>query len=132
MCGIVGIVGRDATMTVDYPLFEKMTASLEHRGPDDGGVYINRSIAFGHRRLAVIDLSGGRQPVINDESTQVLVYNGEIYNFRELRRTLETEKGVSFKTDCDTEVLLHMASISDFEWLESLNGMFAFALWDHN
>src|SRR5215813_10571784 len=111
MCGIVGIIRRDPRIAADCSLLEKMTASLEHRGPDDRGLYVKGSVGLGHRRLAVIDLSGGRQPMVNKESGRVLVYNGEIYNFRELRRTLETRSGVSFETDCDTEVLLHMASI---------------------
>jgi asparagine synthase (glutamine-hydrolysing) len=132
MCGIVGIVRRDARISPDCALLERMTASLDHRGPDDGGVYIKGAVGLGHRRLSVIDLSGGRQPMVNKETERALVYNGEIYNFRELRRTLETGSDVSFETDCDTEVLLHMASISKFEWIETLNGMFAFALWDEN
>lgn len=129
MCGIVGIVMRAAAASPDGPLLERMTTAVHHRGPDDGGTYISGPIGLGHRRLAVIDLSGGRQPLVHKASKRALIYNGEIYNFRELRRALEAQDH-SFETDCDTEVLLHMASTSEFQWLESLNGMFAFGLWD--
>ena len=130
MCGIVGIVNRNDGMSPSRSLLDQMTSSLFHRGPDDGGVYISGPVGFGHRRLAVIDLSGGRQPMADQASRRILIYNGEIYNFRELRT--EMSAAHHFETDCDTEVLLRMASISDFGWLESLNGMFAFALWDND
>ena len=130
MCGIVGIVNRNDGMSPSRSLLDQMTSSLFHRGPDDGGVYISGPVGFGHRRLAVIDLSGGRQPMADQASRRILIYNGEIYNFRELRT--EMSAAHHFETDCDTEVLLRMASVSDFGWLESLNGMFAFALWDND
>jgi len=130
MCGIVGIVRRGDDESPSRSLLKQMTASLFHRGPDDGGVYISGPIGLGHRRLAVIDLSAGRQPMADPASSRILVYNGEIYNFRELRREMSASH--QFETDCDTEVLLRMASISDLRWLESLNGMFAFALWDND
>ena len=100
-----------------------MTACLFHRGPDDGGD-LRGAAGLGHRRLAVIDLSGGRQPLVHNTSKRALIYNGEIYNFRALRRELEVHKNQSFETDCDTEVLLHMASASEFQWLESLSLVF--------
>jgi asparagine synthase (glutamine-hydrolysing) len=130
MCGLVGIVQRDASSSPDVTLLEQMTASLFHRGPDGGGTYVNGAVGLGHRRLAIIDPRGGHQPLVHEQSQRALVYNGEIYNFRELRRELQTQHGIPFQTDCDTEVLLHIASSSEFRWLESLNGMFAFALWD--
>lgn len=132
MCGIVGIVCRDGRTSPDLLVLEKMTASLNHRGPDDGGIYINGPVGLGHRRLAVIDLAGGRQPMVKTASNRALVYNGEIYNFRELRRALDDRSDVFFETASDTEVLLNLASIAEFQWLESLNGMFAFALWEEN
>src|SRR5262249_20156895 len=128
MCGLVGIVQRDAGSSPDVTLLEQMTASLFHRGPDGGGTYVNGPVGLGHRRLAIIDPRGGHQPLVHEQSQRVLVYNGEIYNFRELRRELQAQHDIPFQTDCDTEVLLHIASTSEFRWLESLNGMFAFAL----
>jgi asparagine synthase (glutamine-hydrolysing) len=132
MCGIVGIVARDTEIAPG--LLEEATQLLAHRGPDDSGTLLLKQspfqIALGHRRLSILDLSPlGHQPMEDPVTGNWIVYNGEIYNFRELRRELEHE-GVEFKSHCDTEVILAAYR----EWGEAsltrLNGMFAFALWD--
>ena len=132
MCGIVGIVARDTE--IPPGILEEATQLLAHRGPDDSGTLLLRQspfqIALGHRRLSILDLSPlGHQPMHDPVTGNWIVYNGEIYNFRELRRELE-EEGVEFKSHCDTEVILAAYR----EWGEAaltrLNGMFAFALWD--
>lgn len=129
MCGIVGVLNRDHQSTVDKRLLAAMTGILSHRGPDDEGVFFSGALGMGHRRLAVIDLVSGHQPMIDEERNRALIYNGEIYNYRELRQDL-ISSGMIFSTNCDTEVLLKMATFSSYDWLEQLNGMFAFALWD--
>ena len=110
MCGICGIV---STKPIEGSLIKRMTALLEHRGPDDEGTYLTQDaqhtthIALGHRRLSIIDLSpAGHQPMANEDKTIWLVYNGELYNFRELSVQLKT-CGHQFRTDCDTEVIVH-------------------------
>ena len=110
-----------------------MSASLMHRGPDDGGVYVNGQIGLGHRRLSIIDISGGRQPMKSHDagSPQVIVYNGEIYNYLELRRELQC-LGHTFKTASDTEVLFTAYGQWGHGCTERLRGMFAFAIWDEN
>jgi len=132
MCGIVGIVARDTE--IPPGILEEATQLLAHRGPDDSGTLLLKQspfqIALGHRRLSILDLSPlGHQPMEDPVTGNWIVYNGEIYNFRELRRELEQE-GVEFKSHCDTEVILAAYR----EWGEAsltrLNGMFAFALWD--
>jgi asparagine synthase (glutamine-hydrolysing) len=129
MCGITGILRADGR-PVDAALVADMTAALAHRGPDGEGVWAEGSVGLGHRRLAVIDLTAAAaQPMVAEDGRFVITYNGEIYNFRELRRELEA-LGHRFRSRSDTEVLL----IGYAEWgtrvLDRLNGMFAFALWD--
>ncbi len=124
MCGICGYIG------IEEPgLIERMMSSIEHRGPDDEGKFVENDMALGHRRLSIIDIAGGRQPMQTADGRYVLVYNGEIYNFRELRKDLEAN-GVSFNTRSDTEVLLRLYEREGPSALEKLNGMFAFAVWD--
>ncbi len=127
MCGIVGVVGpRQPQVTV----LRAMTRALQHRGPDNEGFYRAPGVALGHRRLSIIDLSAaGRQPMRSPDGQVVLVYNGELYNYRELREELEAA-GVSFATKTDTEVLLHAYRVWGLQAVERFNGMFAFALWD--
>ncbi|MCA9705266.1 MAG: asparagine synthase (glutamine-hydrolyzing) [Myxococcales bacterium] len=124
MCGITGLVGL-----ADRPLLEAMTATLRHRGPDAEGIALGEGWALGHRRLSIIDLAGGAQPMTSADGAQVLTYNGEIYNFRELRQQLQA-RGHAFTTRSDTEVLLTAYR----EWgdglVDHLGGMFAFGLWD--
>jgi asparagine synthase (glutamine-hydrolysing) len=130
MCGIAGIIATDAARDVG-PLLERLTAELAHRGPDGTGVRFlhGRWAAFGHRRLSIVDLAGGAQPMGNEDGRVWVVVNGELYNHRELRRELEAA-GHQFRTQADTEVLVHGWE----EWgpavLERLNGIYAFALFD--
>ncbi len=131
MCGICGIVGREP---VDREVLARMTRTLRHRGPDDEGFYVAErkegvAAGLGFRRLSIIDLESGNQPISNEDGSVQLVFNGEIYNFRELRRDLET-RGHRFATNADTEVLVHLYEDLGPRCVERLNGMFAFALWD--
>ncbi|MGW5328123.1 asparagine synthase (glutamine-hydrolyzing) [Streptomyces sp. NPDC004014] len=131
MCGITGWVSYDRDLTTEATALHAMTETMACRGPDDRGVWTEGPAALGHRRLAIIDLPGGRQPmsVPTPEGTVALVYSGEAYNFTELRRDLK-DRGHTFTTDSDTEVVLH----GYLEWgdavAERLNGMYAFAVWD--
>ena len=124
MCGIAGIAGRR-----DEALVKGMTDALAHRGPDDEGVYADDHVTLGHRRLSIIDLSAGHQPMSNAEGTLWIVYNGEVYNFQELRQQLES-RGQVFRTQSDTEVILAAYEVFGDACVERLQGMFAFALWD--
>jgi asparagine synthase (glutamine-hydrolysing) len=124
MCGIAGIVGR-----VDRDTLQAMVATLTHRGPDDQGLWVAPGIGLGMRRLSIIDLAGGRQPMTNEDATLRVVFNGEIYNFRELRSDL-IQRGHHFRTQSDTEVLLHLYEEMGSACAERLRGMFAFAVWD--
>ncbi len=128
MCGLVGVASRDGRGLPPEELAELMQL-LRHRGPDDEGMYRDPFVALGHTRLAIIDPAGGRQPMISSDGRFVLIYNGEIYNYRELRKIL-AGKGYLFTTQSDTEVLLYWLIEHGTEGLISLNGMFAFALWD--
>ena len=136
MCGICGKISLNST--VDEALIRKMCSVLEHRGPDDEGVYINGvkgeglrvNAGLGHKRLAIIDLSpAGHQPMSNEDGSVWIVLNGEIYNFLELREGLE-KKGHRFKSRTDTEVVLHLYEEKGAECVKDLRGMFAFAIWD--
>jgi asparagine synthase (glutamine-hydrolysing) len=126
MCGITGFTWPDAD------LIAQMTAAVSHRGPDDEGCYVGRHVSLGHRRLSIIDLSpDGHQPLCNEDGTVWLVFNGEIYNFAELRRTLESA-GHVFRSRSDSEVIVHAYEQYGRECLARLRGMFAFAIWDEN
>ena len=128
MCGIAGFVGARADM---QEILQKMTDRIAHRGPDGEGHYIDGPVALGHRRLSIIDLEGGRQPMFNEDGSLTVVFNGEIYNFQPLREEL-IAAGHTFSTRCDTEVLLHGYEQWGRELLTRLRGMFTFALWDKN
>lgn len=128
MCGIVGVVNCDRQQ-VDPMLLRAMTDVLSHRGPDGEGHYVNGDVALGHRRLAIIDLATGAQPMVGLDGKTWITYNGEIYNFRELRRELESW-GYRFRTTSDTEVILAAYEAWGVECLSRLRGMFAFAIWD--
>ena len=104
-----------------------MMGQMRHRGPDDEGIFVDDSVALGMRRLSIIDLGGGHQPVFNEDGTVAVVFNGEIYNFRELRRTLAC-RGHSFRTESDTEVIVHAYEEWGEDCVDHLEGMFAFAL----
>jgi asparagine synthase (glutamine-hydrolysing) len=129
MCGIVGVVDLEGR-AVSPALVKRMTDTIAHRGPDGEGQYVDPPIGLGHRRLAIIDLSdAGSQPMADTESQIFIIYNGEVYNFPELRKELEA-RGHRFRSATDTEVVLNAYK----EWGEScvtrFNGMFAFAVWD--
>src|SRR3989338_4192502 len=127
MCGIAGIYNLKEN-PVDSFLLKKMVDALSHRGPDDGGVYINKNVGLGHRRLSVIDISvAGRQPMANEDGTLRVVFNGEIYNFQKIRRDLE-KIGHQFKSKTDTEVILHSFEEWGHECVKKFDGMFAFAI----
>lgn len=130
MCGIVGILNRDFRNPVDRTLLERMTDIMSYRGPDERGVYISGNVGLGHRRLSIIDLASGQQPMADTKRGRAISYNGEIYNYRSIRDSIGTCKDVTWHTSSDTEVLLQLADFDNFKWLESLNGMFAFAVWD--
>ena len=125
MCGIVGVLGS----AEDPAIIRRMTAALTHRGPDEQGYWTNNSTALGIARLSVIDLAGGHQPMQTADGRHVIVYNGETYNFRELRLELQAE-GVYFRTDSDTEVILLGVARHGPGFIERLRGMFVFAFHD--
>ncbi|MCX5892432.1 MAG: asparagine synthase (glutamine-hydrolyzing) [Deltaproteobacteria bacterium] len=128
MCGICGILNFDGH-PVDGEVLHAMTDLLRHRGPDDEGYFLEGGIGLGFRRLAIIDLSGGRQPMTNEDGAVQVVFNGEIYNFRELRAQLQ-KMGHTFKTSSDTEVIVHGYEAWGPEVVQHLNGMFALAVWN--
>ena len=140
MCGITGGVWTSESKSIDSSTLQRMVDVLRHRGPDDEGTYIaplhvrpvygtTPGVALGHRRLSIIDLCGGRQPLANEDSSVWVVFNGEIYNFRDLRKRLEGA-GHRFRTTSDTEVIVHLYEDEGPGFLEHLNGMFALAIWD--
>lgn len=129
MCGIAGYVSR--RVQEGRQVLQRMNQVMIHRGPDEGGIYVNGTHGLGMRRLSIIDVSGGSQPIWNEDRTIGLVFNGEIYNFRELREQLE-KKGHRFSSRSDTEVIVHLYEEEGIECLQSLNGMFAFALYDRS
>ncbi len=131
MCGISGIVDLRGTRPIDESLLRRMNDSMTHRGPDGNGYHIEPGVGLGHRRLSIIDLEGGKQPLYNEDETVVVTYNGEIYNFQELAKQLR-DLGHQFRTHCDTEVIVHAWEQWGEECLSRFNGMFAFALWDQN
>lgn len=129
MCGIAGLIHLDKA-PVSPVVLQRMTDAIAHRGPDGEGHWIEEGVGFGHRRLAIIDLSpAGHQPMVSADHRHVLIFNGEIYNFRELRADLEAE-GYWFRSQCDTEVLLNALAAWGTDALGRLNGMFSFAWWD--
>jgi asparagine synthase (glutamine-hydrolysing) len=119
----------DPRAQVDLDLIEAMTAALAHRGPDGKGTYIHGPIAMGHTRLSIIDLATGDQPIYNEDRSVAIVFNGEIYNYKELRQEL-LQRGHRFATESDTEVIVHLYEDLGDRCVDSLNGMFAFAIWD--
>src|SRR6266581_9143951 len=129
MCGIVGIFDHRGQGEIDRGLLRRMADIIEHRGPDGDGFYHAPGIGFGFRRLAIIDLVGGTQPMFNEDRTVCLVFNGEIYNFRLLMTELSA-LGHHFRTRSDTEVIAHAWEQWGEACLDRFNGMFAFALWD--
>lgn len=139
MCGITGALWFDHTAAIGPETLDAMTDALVHRGPDDRGTHLlplqrdvtglTPGVALGFRRLSIIDLAGGHQPMSNEDGSIVLVFNGEIYNYRELRRRLEGS-GHRFRTDSDTEAIVHLYEDMGVDCFQALNGMFAIAIWD--
>ncbi|MEW6735362.1 MAG: asparagine synthase (glutamine-hydrolyzing), partial [Acidobacteriota bacterium] len=129
MCGICGIVAFDLAEPINPELIRRMNDQMQHRGPDDYGYYLNNNVALGHRRLSIIDLNGGHQPISNEDDTLWIVFNGEIFNHNLLRRELEL-KGHIFRTNSDTEAIVHCYEEYGSSCAEKLRGMFAFAIWD--
>lgn len=127
MCGIAGIVGEVGG--VDSATIHRMCQAIVHRGPDDEGMYVEDGVGLGMRRLSVIDLAGGHQPVFNEDRTIAIVFNGEIYNFQELRQELEA-RGHRFRSHCDTEAIVHLYEDFGADCVHKLRGMFAFAIYD--
>lgn len=124
MCGITGFAGFE-----DKKLIRKMADILSHRGPDDSGYFIGKNVCLGHRRLSIIDVGGGKQPMYNEDNTVCIVFNGEIYNYLELKQALE-KKGHKFRTSSDTETIIHAYEEYGEACAKHLQGMFAFAIWD--
>ena len=125
MCGIAGFNGNDRN------LLTRMMESIHHRGPDESGSFADDAVSLGHRRLKIIDLESGRQPVFNEDESIVVIFNGEIYNHRSLRGDLE-KKGHRFYTHTDTEVIVHAYEEGGIACVQKFNGMFAFAIYDSN
>ncbi len=129
MCGICGKLNFNRAASISPSLLKTMADTIHHRGPDDEGYYVSGPVGFGFRRLSIIDLNTGHQPISNEDGTVWIVFNGEIYNYQELRRHLQT-KGHLFKTQTDTEVIVHLFEEFGESCVEKLRGMFAFAIWD--
>jgi len=140
MCGITGAIWTDPQQAIESSLLDRMTDVLTHRGPDDRGTYLSPyqqrppyqaqpGVALGHRRLSIIDVTGGKQPMPNEDETVWVVFNGEIYNYPQLRQRLEGA-GHDLRTESDTEVIVHLYEDIGVECLQHLNGMFALAIWD--
>ena len=128
MCGIVGFVNNDGR-AADREVLGAMNAAIVHRGPDDDGFYLHENVGLAMRRLAIIDLASGKQPMHNEDSSKWIVFNGEIYNYRELREDLE-QRGHRFYTHSDTEAIVHLYDEYGVDCLQHLRGMFAIAIWD--
>jgi len=131
MCGITGIFDTTGKREISRELLSRMNETQFHRGPDEGGLHIEPGLGFAHRRLSIIDLSSGQQPLFNEDETVVVTYNGEIYNFPELTDELK-QLGHRFRTHCDTEVIVHAWEEWGASCVDRFRGMFAFAVWDRN
>ena len=129
MCGICGKLNFDPAREVSPGLLKSMADAIQHRGPDDEGYYVSGPVGFGFRRLAIIDLNTGHQPICNEDGTVWIVFNGEIYNYQDLRKDL-IAKGHVFKTQTDTEVIVHLYEEFGEACVKQLRGMFGFAIWD--
>jgi len=130
MCGIAGILHFDKERKADEILLKKMTDALAHRGPDGEGYFLHNNLGLGHRRLSIIDLNTGDQPMFNDNKSVALIFNGEIYNYIELREELQ-KLGCRFRTTSDSEVIIRAYEIWGIDCQNKFNGMWAFALWDN-
>lgn len=131
MCGFVGYVNAENDIEKNQQIIRKMADRIVHRGPDQDDYYVDDKVSLGFRRLSIIDLDGGSQPITNEDGSKVLVFNGEIYNYQEFREDL-IKKGHTFKTRTDSEILLHGYEEYGKDLLVKLRGMFAFVIWDKN
>src|SRR5216117_2940153 len=131
MCGITGQYNFERHEPVERETIVRMADSIAHRGPDDEGFFIAGPVGLGFRRLSIIDLAGGHQPMSDAEETVWMIFNGEIYNYRELRAELQS-KGHQFRTNSDTEVIIHGYKQWGTDVFNRLNGMFGLAIWDVN
>jgi len=129
MCGIAGIIHADRSHPVSPAVIMRMLDAIEHRGPDEFGTHVEGHVGIGMRRLSIIDLGGGRQPIYDERKRRVIVFNGEIYNYKDLRRSLDA-RGHKFATASDTETVVHLHEDYGAACVDHLRGMFAFALWD--
>ncbi|HHC25498.1 MAG TPA: asparagine synthase (glutamine-hydrolyzing), partial [Desulfobacterales bacterium] len=129
MCGITGVFNFSGGPPVERDVIERMADALAHRGPDDSGFYVEDRLGFGFKRLSIIDLTSGNQPIYNEDRSIVMICNGEIFNYKELRHELES-KGHRFYTHSDVEVLAHLYEEHGTDFLNKLNGQFAFAIFD--
>ena len=130
MCGINGIaISSRSSRVISREVLEKMRDVVTHRGPDDAGIFIDRNVGLGHRRLSIVDVSRGHQPMTNEDASLHITYNGEIYNHADYRESLEA-KGHVYQTHCDTETILHLYEEHGSACVDYLRGMFAFAIWD--
>ncbi len=130
MCGICGIVQCHEAFTIRPETLQRMNDVIAHRGPDDEGFFAASKVGLAMRRLSIIDLNTGHQPIHNEDESLQIVFNGEIYNYQELRQSLE-EAGHQFYTKSDTEAIVHGYEEYGAEVVHHLRGMFAFAIWDH-
>lgn len=128
MCGITGFI-NSGLKPANRAVLEAMNQAIFHRGPDEDGFYLNENVGLAMRRLSIIDLAGGQQPIFNSDKSKVIVFNGEIYNFQTLRADLE-KRGCKFQTNSDTEVIIHLYDAYGVDCVSHLRGMFAFAIWD--
>ena len=129
MCGIAGLINSDSGKPAEFEVVRRMCQTIVHRGPDDDGYYIKDNVGLGMRRLSIIDLAGGRQPLHNEDKTVWVVFNGEIYNFPQLRQELQ-QAGHRFYTNTDTEVIVHLYEDLGADCIQKLRGMFALAIYD--
>ena len=129
MCGFAGYINDSKDINENRSIIKAMADRIVHRGPDQDDYYVDEDVSLGFRRLSIIDLEGGSQPILNEDGTKVLVFNGEIYNYQELREEL-LKAGHTFKTETDSEVLLHGYEEWGDSFLVRLRGMFAFVIWD--
>src|SRR5215470_18463345 len=130
MCGICGIaLTRKLNREVDRSVLRRMRDSLTHRGPDEADMFVAGAVGLGHRRLSIVDIGGGRQPMPNEDGRVWITYNGEIYNHAELRRLAE-QRGHIYVTSSDTETIVHLYEEFGLRVVDLLRGMFAFAIWD--
>src|SRR4029077_12582537 len=129
MCGIAGVVSATRESNITEALVRHMCDQIVHRGPDDEGIWVQEGSGLGMRRLSIIDVAGGHQPIFNEDRSAWIVYNGEVYNFPALTPELEA-KGQRCATNTDTEMIVHLYEEMGADCVNKLRGMFAFALWD--